>query len=133
MRLKRSGLPLKQGKRSEDRVVETVQQQLLDDEFVAKFVACAQGLRHAAVPVGHAIAGMEVGDAVLAGLPDDFETISTIIHGSDHEMPLKNLVSKLLAEEQRCFTKPVAIDHEAQVFSAVRQCCVGSGGVFWRS
>jgi hypothetical protein len=90
----------------------TVRQQLLDDEFVAKFVARAQGLRHAAVAVGHDIAGMEVGDVVLAGLPDDFETILTIIHGSDHEMPLKNLLAKLLAVEQRCFTKPVAIDHE---------------------
>jgi gag-polypeptide of LTR copia-type/Domain of unknown function (DUF4219) len=70
------------------------------DEPITKYVARAKNIRDELLAAGHDITEEEVVWSVLAGLPDAYKTIKTIIMNMEAELYVDTIMPMLLKEEQ---------------------------------
>ena len=71
------------------------------DEPLTKYVARARGIRDQLLAAGQEIKEEEVAWSVLAGLPDNYESMVNIIEAGSEELDLDDMLPKLLIVEQR--------------------------------
>jgi hypothetical protein len=74
-------------------------------EPVTKYVSWARELWADLANVGHKMEETEFVLAILAGLPGDFEIVTTLLETSSAELSLDDVLSKLLIVEQRVVKK----------------------------
>ena len=70
-------------------------------ETVAKYKGRASELRGQLEAAGSPIKEDELVQAILSGLPTDYETVVTVLESTDEEMTLQGVMPKLLQVEQR--------------------------------
>ena len=73
-----------------------------EEETLSEFVSRAKAIREELLAAGHVIGEEEVVWAVLAGLPDTYSMVVTVLEtGADGELDLEDVVAKLMTVEQR--------------------------------
>jgi hypothetical protein len=77
-----------------------------DTEPVTRYVSRAQALRDQLAAIGHPVDEADVVLAILNGLPDQYNTLVTLIENSDPMPDLASVLSKLLVVEQRSSPSP---------------------------
>ena len=63
-------------------------EKLVMDELLTKYVACARGIRGQLLAAGQEIKEEEVAWSVLAGLPDNYESMVNVIEAGSEELDL---------------------------------------------
>ena len=70
-------------------------------EGVTKYIARARDIREQLTAAGHAVADADVVLAVLAGLPEQYSTLVTVLETADKPPSLEDVLSKIMLVEQR--------------------------------
>ena len=94
---------------------------LRNGESVAKYSSRVTALRDRLVAAGSPVDEDDLVLSMLAGLPSDFRTVVTIIRTSDKDLKLRDVLPKLVQEEQLVESTSKRNDQAAAFFSGRRQ------------
>jgi hypothetical protein len=72
-----------------------------EGEAVSRFVSQAQELQGQLTSVGHDIKTQEIVDAVIAGLPQEYDVISTILMNQGDDLNISEVLQRLLPVEAK--------------------------------
>lgn len=90
-------------------------------EPLTKYVARAKEIQNQLRAAGHEVADQEVVWAVLAGLPQQYETVVTVLESStDAELKLDDLLPKLLPVEHKLYHQESSSWHNEAALAAKR-------------
>lgn len=91
------------------RLKQQLNSLVMDDsaERVTQYVSRAMGIRDQLAAAGSSVDEDDVVMAVLAGLPEDYKMIATVLENSDEELTLSEVLAKLILAEQRIGPKNI--------------------------